>query len=76
MFNSSMAYIEMTLSNNRDNHYFYIDADDMKELMDTVYEAVSNTLDQVEKFDITSFNSNVINIDHFSILIGKRFNNR
>ncbi|MDD2830214.1 MAG: hypothetical protein PHW18_11630 [Sulfuricurvum sp.] len=75
MFNNSMAYIEMTLSNSHDNHQFYIDADDMKELMDSAYEVVSNTFDKIEKFDITSFNSNVINIDHFSTLIGMRFNN-
>lgn len=74
MLNSSMAYIDVTLSNSYDNHQFHIDADDMKELMDNAYKAVSNTLYQIEKFNITSFKSNVINLDHFTMLIGMRFN--
>jgi hypothetical protein len=73
---NSMAYIDMTLSNSHDNHQFHIDADDMKELMDNAYTVVSNTLDRIEKFDITSFNSNVINLDNFNTLIGIRFNKK
>ncbi len=76
MLNGSMAYIDVTLSSSHNNHQFHIDADDMKELMDNAYKVVSNTFDRIEKFNITSFNSNVMNMNHFNKLIEMRFHKK
>jgi len=76
MLNGSMAYIDATLSNSHDSHQFHIDADDMKELMDIAYNVVSNTLYRIGKFNITSFNSNVMSMDHFNMLIEMRFHKK
>ncbi|HEX5330344.1 hypothetical protein [Sulfuricurvum sp.] len=72
MLNGSMAYIDATLSNAHDSHQLHIDADDMKELMDNAYHVVSNTLYRIGKFNITSFNSNVMSLDHFNTLMEMR----
>lgn len=76
MFNGSMAYIDATLSNSHDTRQFHIDADDMKELMDNAYTVVSNTFYQIGKFDITSFHSNVMNMEHFNMLLEMRFHKK
>ncbi len=72
MYKGSMAYIEATLSNNHDSQQFHIGADDMKELMDNAYQVVSNTFYRIGKFNITSFDSNVISKDHFNTLMEMR----
>jgi len=70
----SMAYIKATLSTSHDEQQFHINADDMKELMDGVYDVVSKIFSRIGKFNITTFESNVISEDHFYALMMMRFN--
>lgn len=63
-----MVYVDGIISNSNEQHQFHIDADDMKQLMDDVLNIGSNFIYRVGKYDIISFKSNIINVEHFKKL--------
>ncbi|MDD5211680.1 MAG: hypothetical protein PHV62_04635 [Sulfuricurvum sp.] len=64
-----MVYIEATLIGSKNLQHFHVDADDMKELMDESLRIISNSMYHIGNFEIASFKSNTLNLEHFKQLI-------
>lgn len=64
-----MVYIEAILSLYNKHYAFRVDADDMKVLMEKAAKIINKTIPKYGAFQIILFNSNTMNIDHFTKLI-------
>lgn len=65
-----MAYVEAVLIRGSELYEFSVEADDMKSMMEDIFEIIVKFITKAGyPFMITSFRSNVLNIENFNMLI-------